>query len=984
MTRISSGTAQGWALGCLLLLFMVATGYAQNRGSAEQQNWVNARYAAMSTEERIAQLIMVRAQISYGEAHLKEVRQLIEQYKIGGIILFAGEATQQLERVNEFQAASPDVPLFVAMDAENGVGFRLKTEAISYPEALTLGAIQNNALLYDMGVQVASQLRRLGVHVNFAPVLDINNNAANPVINTRSYGEDRYNVTSKSMMYLKGMQDSGVIACAKHFPGHGDTNVDSHLDLPVIPHDRNRLDSLELYPYATLIRGGLLQAVMVAHLHVPVLDNRPNRPTSLSRNSIHNLLIDSLGFDGLVMTDAMEMKGVSKHFDPGLADAEALAAGNDILLIPGEVPKAIAAVQQYLKSGKITAADLEKKVKKVLAAKYRLGLHEEQPLQVEGLQQDLKPAQALALREKLYREALTLVRNAGQLVPLSEAGPQNVASLAFGAATPNVFQKKLEHYRAMEHFQLPLAPTEAQQQAVFQQLAGRDAVVVSLHGLNKSPKQNFGLTEAQLRFLGKLNRSTRVVLVVFGYPYSLRNFDDYQNVVMAYEDNELTQDLAAQAIFGALPFRGRLPVTASKKSKYNAGLMTKSLPKLGYSLPENVGLCADSLLNIDRIALEAIEARATPGCVVLVARKGKIVYEKAFGHQTYERKNPVHPQSIFDLASITKVAASTLAVMKLYQEGKVDLDAPLCQYIPGLDTTNKADLTLRELMAHRAGLKPWIPFYQETVQRSRAGIRRMPDIYSPQAQDQFTVPVSASLFIKSDYLEQIWDKIFNSDLKQPGKYVYSDLGFYLIKPLVEQITGQSFDAYLQEHFYQPLGLRHTRFNPWQHFPVMEIVPTEKDSYFRGETVQGFVHDMGAAMLGGVSGHAGLFSSASDLAVIMQMLLNDGIYGDRRYLQQDIVRAFATRVPNESRRGLGFDLFELDADRSPNMGSLASPATFGHLGFTGTAAWADPEQELVFIFLSNRTYPSMNNNKLIKLNIRARIQDAIYRAILAEA
>jgi len=962
---------------------MVFTSYAQTSGT-DQQRWVDARYAAMSVEERIAQLIMVRAQISYGDAHLEEVRQLVEQYKIGGIILFAGEAEQQLTWVNTLQALSPEVPLFVSMDAENGVGFRLKTEAIAYPEALTLGAVQNNALLYEMGAQVAGQLRRLGVHINFAPVLDINNNAANPVINTRSYGEDRYNVTSKSMMYLKGMQDNGVIACAKHFPGHGDTNVDSHLDLPVIPHDQRRLDSLELYPYATLIRGGLLQAVMVAHLHVPVLDNRPNRPTSLSANSIRNLLTDNLGFDGLIMTDAMEMKGVSKHFEPGEADAEALAAGNDILLIPGEVPKAIAAVQQYLASGKITASELEKKVKKVLTAKYKLGLHQWEPLAVEGLLQDLKPAHALALREKLYGEALTLVRNAGQLLPLAQAGGQELASLAFGVPAQNAFQERLEGYQPMEHYQLPSAPSQAQQQSVFQKLAEKDVVVVSLHGLNKSPRQNFGLTDAQLRFLNKLNRETRVVLVVFGYPYSLRHFDDFNNVVMAYEDNPITQDLAAQAIFGALPFRGRLPVTASEKSRYSTGLMTRGWQTLGYSLPENVGLSADSLRNIDRIAMEAIEAGATPGCVVLVARKGKIVYEKAFGHQTYERKEPVHNQSIFDLASITKVAASTLAVMKLYQEGRVDLDAPLCQYIPGLDTTNKADLTLRELMAHRAGLKPWIPFYQETVQRGRGGIRRMPDIYSPEAHDEFTVPVSASLFIKSDYLEHIWDQIFNSDLRQPGKYVYSDLGFYLIRPLVEHLSDQSFDQYLQQQFYDPMGLRRTRFNPWRHFPVRDIVPTEKDAYFRGETVQGFVHDMGAAMLGGVSGHAGLFSTAGELAVIMQMLLNEGVYGNRRYLQADIVRAFTTRVPNESRRGLGFDLFELDAERSPNMGSLASPATFGHLGFTGTAAWADPEEDLLFIFLSNRTYPSMNNNKLIQLDIRPRIQDAIYRAILPES
>lgn len=971
-----------WTKTLLLLLFALSTAFSGDL-ETEEQNWVDRNYAELSLDERIAQLIMVRAQISYGEEHLNEVLSLVKNEKIGGIILFAGEAGQQLQWVNKYQQASPEIPLLVAMDAENGAGFRLKDQTVVFPEALTLGAVQNNALIYEMGAQVAAQLRRIGVHINFAPVLDINNNASNPVINTRSYGEDRYNVTSKSMMYLKGMQDNGVMACAKHFPGHGDTNVDSHLDLPVIPHDRRRLDSLELYPYATLIRGGLLQSVMVAHLHVPVLDDRPNRPTSLSRNTIRNLLVDSLGFEGLVMTDAMEMKGVAKHFPPGIADAEALAAGNDILLIPGNVREAINAVKAYLASGKISAEELEKKVKKVLAAKYRLRLNEGQDLVEEGLLQDLKPAKALALQEKLYAEALTLVRNDGRVLPLSEAGNLKAASLAIGTDRQNLFQDRLGHYRNMDHYQVEADLSEVGQQEWLKKFADKELVLVSLHGLNKSPKQNFGLKASHLSLLRKLNKQTRVVLVVFGYPYSLRNFDDFGQVVMAYEDNAITQDLSAQAIFGARTFRGRLPVTASAKSHFNAGLMTRSTPKLGYSLPENVGLYSDSLQNIDRIAMEAIEAKATPGCVVLVAKNGKIVYEKAFGHQTYARQTPIHAESVYDLASVTKVAASTLAVMKLYQEGRVDLDASLCNYIPGLDTTNKADLTLRQLMAHRAGLKPWIPFYQETIQRSRRGIYRLPDIYSQEAHDEFTVPVSASLFIKSDYLSNIWEQIFNSDLRTPGEYVYSDLGFYLIKPLVEHVTGKDFAAYLQEAFYDRMGLRHTRFNPWSHFPVREVVPTEKDSYFRGETVQGFVHDMGAAMLGGVSGHAGLFSTAGDLAVIMQMLLNGGIYGDTRYLNSDIVRAFTTRVPNESRRGIGFDLFELDSGRSPNMGSLASPSTFGHLGFTGTAVWADPEHELIFIFLSNRTYPSMRNNKLIKMDIRPRIQDAIYRALIPQ-
>ncbi len=974
----------GLIFSCLLALGFYSfnsfgVGAPSNLSETEKERlWVDSIFNAMTEEERLGQLFVARAHSNLGPEHIAEVKRQIKTYHIGGLCFFQGSPQRQIELINEYQALSRHIPIMISMDAEWGLGMRMPKTTISFPRQLTLGAIQDNRLLYEMGKEVARQLRLTGTHVNFAPVADINNNAQNPVINDRSFGENRYNVTVKSYMYMKGMQDHNVMASAKHFPGHGDTDVDSHYDLPIIPHERERLDSIELYPFRALAQHGI-GSMMVAHLNVPVLGEN-DRPTSLSNKAVTNLLKDEIGFEGLVFTDGLEMKGVTKHFSPGQVEAEALLAGNDILLLPVNIDASVKAINSYLENGRLTKESIHAKVKKVLAAKYRLGLTHFVPLDAENIEERLNTEEAKALKRKLLANSLTLVRNEDKIVPFFEMKAQELATVAIGTASKNTFQKRIDSYVKATHFQVGKSLGEGERKALIDKLKDKEAVVVSIHNMNKYASRDFGLTQGLKAFVHELNEHTKVILTIFGSPYSLKYFDAIANVLMAYEDNRDAQDLAAQGLFGAFVISGRLPVTASPVSSYNTGISTKKAYRLGYGLPAEAGLNSDTLMEIDRLVQKAIDSRAMPGGVVLVAKDGKIVFEKAYGHHTYSRRRKVKTEDLFDLASITKVAASTISLMKLHNEGKVDLDAPLKKYLPELEGTNKAEIVVRDVLAHEAGLRSWIPFYKNTVVGSRRRRRPSSKFYRTAQSQEFSIPVTDRLFLRSDYPDTIWQHIHNSELPNLGHYRYSDLGFYYVAEMVKRISGLPIDQYARSEFYLPLKLSNTTFNPWKNFSKTQIVPTEVDRYFRKQTVHGYVHDMGAAMLGGVSGHAGLFSNASELAVLMQMILQGGQYGGKTFFTNDVVTEFTTRYAGSTRRGLGFDMYELSTSRDPNIAPEASTRTYGHLGFTGTSTWVDPKHRIVYIFLSNRTYPSMHNYRLNKLNTRYEVQSVIYRAL----
>lgn len=941
--------------------------------------WVDSVFNTLSEEERLGQLFMVRAHSDKGPEYEQMVEDIVRKYRVGGLCFFQGTPERQAELTNRYQALNDRVPLMISMDAEWGLGMRLKDGTISYPRQIMLGAIQDNRLIYEMGREIARQCRRLGVHVNFAPVADVNNNPANPVINDRSFGEDRNNVAAKSFQYMMGLQDGGVMACAKHFPGHGDTDVDSHLDLPVISRPYERLDSLELFPFKTMIQYGI-GSFMVAHLSVPAIDPRENRPSTLSRSIVTNLLRDKMGFDGMIFTDAMEMQGVAKHFRPGYADLEALRAGNDMICLSGDVGAAITVIQSALAGDSLDRRQIDASVKRILRAKYRLGLTKPQRVDVANIRRDLNRPESILLKRRLVESALTLVRDRAGIVGFEQVEKLKLATLALGDTNRTVFQTTCGFYAPLAHFNSPKDIDSARAAFLLDTLSAYDAVLLSLHDMSRRPDTKFGLRDSQIQWINQLCERTKVVLTVFGNPYSLRYFDAAPAVLQAYSEEAITQEIAAQALFGAADLHGKLPVTASPYARYAQGIEKKYVSKrMGYDLPEAVGLNSDTLRQMEDVVAELIAAGAAPGCQLLVAKDGKVVWHKAYGRYTYDTlSQAVSLDNLYDLASITKVAATVVSTMKLVDEGLIDLSKPMSAYVPELQKTDKKDLTVEEILIHQAGLQAWIPFYEKTL----IGLGRpSPEIYHPAAMTCYEIPVAKDLYMADDYADTIWQRIFSSPLLPNKNYKYSDLGLYLTARALQNLALQPLDVFARRTFYRPLGLSTMTYNPWALGWADRCVPTEDDTYFRQQRLQGYVHDMGAAMIGGVSGHAGLFSNANDLAKMFQMLLNEGEYGGRRYLKAETVRHFTTRAKVSTRRGIGFDMKELDPKQTQNMSPLAGPNTYGHTGFTGNAVWADPDCNLIFIFLSNRTYPAMTNNLLITGNYRPRLQSIVYRSLV---
>ena len=839
-------------LGSLLLVSLLFTSVftsAQQvyRGdlsqrSAEEDHWVDSVYQSMSEDERLGQLFMIRAHSDLGADHVASVKQQIEQYHVGGLCFFQGTPEKQLQLTNAYQRLSK-LPMMVSMDAEWGLGMRLPDQTVSYPKQLALGAIRNNQLLYDMGTEIARQMHRMGVNVSFSPVLDVNNNPDNPVIATRSFGEDRYNVTAKGYMYMKGLQDHGILASAKHFPGHGDTDVDSHLDLPVIPHGRARLDSIELYPFRALIRYGI-GSMMAAHLQIPALDPRPNRPSSLSKPIVTDLLRKELGFTGLIFTDGLEMKGVTKHYGDGEVEAEAIAAGSDILLLPEDIAASFKAIKRYVAEGKITPAGIEEKVRRILLAKHRLGLTAPAFPPLKNLRASLNDDRAVSLKQELFVAAMTLVRDHERMIPLQQPRSGKFVSLRIGMAKPTAFTKRLDDYGKITHLTTGTAPTATETKQILDRIKADDVVLVSLYSDGSRFIEKVPISAGVLSLLRAIDAKAQLALTVFGNPYSLAKLDDFGTLLEAYTRDEVAQDAAAQALFGANRITGRLPVTASKRTPYNAGLETTANYRMGYANPETVGLDGEQLMaDVDDIAEEAIRQRATPGMVVLVARHGKIVFEKAYGHHTYTKKRKVNTSDVYDLASVTKVAATTLSVMKLVEDGKIDLDQRLSFYLPELRGTNKEKLTIRPILAHRAGLASWIPFYRYTMGPG-AHPKPSSQYYRTNQTGDYVVRVSEKLFMHKVYVDSVWQRIYDSSLPTVGRYRYSDLGFYLMARLVDRVSGLTVDEFAARNFYRPMGLESITFNPLGRISRDRIPPTEVDRYFRMCTVQGYVHDMG--------------------------------------------------------------------------------------------------------------------------------------------
>lgn len=909
--------------------------------------------------------MVIRAHSNLGPEHVQGVVDLITKYNVGALCFFQGGPVRQANLTNLYQSIAK-TPLMVTIDGEWGLGMRLDS-ALKYPFQLTLGALNDSALVYQMGWAIGEQMKRIGVHVNYAPVVDVNNNPDNPVIGYRSFGEDKYKVASFGVAYTKGMQDAGIMACAKHFPGHGDVAVDSHYDLPLISKSIGQLDSLELYPFKQLFAAGV-GSVMIAHLAIPAIDSTTNKPTSLSKNNIDGLLRDELKYNGLTFTDALEMKGVTKFYPAGEAAVQALIAGNDMLCLPDDVLAAIEAVKTAVKKKQLRQKDIDEKVLRVLYAKYTLGLNKAQVVDTTNLVADINK-QTVAFNRLVARNVVTVLRNDGGFFPYRPG--QRLAYVGLGSKTLNEFGQRLQQEFKADTFLFSYADTSLKGDSILQQIrAGKyDAVIVGVHGYNPRPANNYNISAAAINLWDSLQTGNTATFL-FGNVYAAKNFSTAKNLVAVYQDEPSFAQAGADFLRGSFVARGSLPVTIAG-IQYGTGIAVNNLMPVGTTAP---------WLAIDSIVNNGLAQKAYPGAVVLAVQNGQIKYHKAFGRYSYDGASlPVTLESIYDLASVTKVSATTVAVMKLYEQGKLDLKKTLGDYLPVTRGTNKAGLVVEDVLLHQAGLASYLSFYTETLDATK-----MPSqaIYRNKIEGDFTVPVAQNLFMRKDWGDTIMQRILRSPLSTKGKYVYSDLDFIFLGKIVEAITGTTLDQYVQKTFYGPMGMTTTGFKAGERFGLERVVPTERDKYFRRQLLQGTVHDEGAAMLGGVAGHAGLFSNAYDLALLYQMLLNGGTLNGQRYLNPETVALFTAYNSNISRRGLGFDKPEKDNDtrKEPYPSAMASTATYGHTGFTGTCVWVDPASNLVYIFLSNRVNDGREVNTLSRLGIRGKVQDAIYKAI----
>jgi Beta-glucosidase-related glycosidases len=944
--------------------------------------WVDSVMKTLTIDQQIAQCIWIAGYSNKDITHEVEVTDIIRKYGVGGIVFFQGTAAKQAELTNYYQKISK-VPLLISLDAEWGVGMRIEN-VDKFPFQMTLGAVQNDSLIYQFGKAVAQQFKRLGMHVNFAPVLDINVNAQNPVINYRSFGENREKVTSKSIMYMKGMQDNGILATGKHFPGHGDTNVDSHLDLPLITHSRARLDSVELYPFKKLIAEGI-GSIMVAHLNLPSLDTTTGLPSTLSHVIINDLLKNELGFKGLVVTDAMMMKAVTKYFKPGEADAKALEAGNDVAEFVTDVEATIRETKNYISQKKLTVDDIALKCRKVLALKYWSGLNKPPIINQDNIEKELTPMISKALIRELYANALTVLNNDQNIIPVKNLQNLKIATIAINSDNISLFQKRIAEYYPADQFFIDPSDSAACRN-LLKKLSEYDLVLAGVFDLDQRPNMGFGIKPELNNFLEKLIINNKTIITWFGNPYGIDKAKILQKangLILAYQENDYTEDLSAQLIFGAIGAKGLLPVTINNKWPSNYGIMTQGDLRLKYGIPESVGM-SSAILNtkIDSIVDAGLKAKAYPGCVIMAARKGVVVFQKAYGYQTYDDRIAVREDDLYDLASITKISSTLAGLMLLNTDGKFSPDKTLGFYLPDFKNTNKGNICMRDFLTHQAGLIPFIQFWKETIKKDG---KFKPRTFSFESGKKYPIEVAQGLYIYKNYRKKMFNEIKKSPLGEK-KYVYSDLTFIIAPEIIENLTGQKWYDFVTDSIYKKIGAIEMGFNPYKRFPMDRIVPTEYDSLFRKQQLQGTVHDEAAAMQGGISGHAGLFSNANDLMKLMELYRRMGEYGGQQIIGRNVMEDY-TRVQfpgNNNRRGLGFDKPLLNNSQLSQKDSYptksASPESFGHSGYTGTFVWVDPVSEISYIFLCNRVYPTRRNEELYNMNIRSEILQAIYDSI----
>lgn len=951
--------------------------------SVRCRQWVDSVMNTLSLKERIGQLFIYTIAPQQDKPNKDLLRKVVRDYKVGGLLFSGGLVQNQVALTNEAQRMA-DIPLMITFDGEWGLSMRLKGTPL-FPRNMVLGCIRNDTLLYEYGREMARQCREMGVHVNFAPVADVNINPDNPVINTRSFGENPVNVARKVIAYARGLEDGGVLSVSKHFPGHGDTNVDSHHALPTLRFTRQRLDSVELYPFKQAIRAGL-SGIMVGHLAVPALEPKSGVPSSLSRNIVHDLLRRELKFRGLVFTDALAMKGVSNNESVCL---QALKAGNDLLLVPRRIKEEVEAILGAVKRGELSEDDITGKCRKVLTYKYALGLTQKPFIRLSGLDSRIETPQTRDLIRRLKMAAVTVLGNKTEVLPL-DRGVKEVAVLQVdNAPALQPFIKQLSAYTHPVQFRLGGELTDTARRALHKKLAQYKRILVCITEKNLKAYQSF--------FAGFAPDASVVYVCFIPGKQVLqigRAASGAGAVVLAHSSDAEVQRGVAKMLYAEAAVDGRLSAGIGNLFAEGEGQVfgIDAEPRF---VPEEYGINSRMLAQIDDIAREGIREGAYPTCHVVVLKKGKEMYNKAFGKQTGD---------VYDLASLTKTTATLLAVMKLYDKGRLSLTDRVSDYLPFLQDTDKKDITVRELLMHESGLPSTLFFYQDALDKDsysgtlfkarldaahpvRIGNRTWANpnfrfrkgLTSKVRTAECTLQVSDSLWLNQSFKKEYLQKIADTPLKDK-RYRYSCVGFIVLQQLVEARAGMPMDEFLAKEFYKPMGLKQTGFLPLRFMQKEDIVPSSVDRFLRKTTLQGFVHDESAAFQGGVSGNAGLFSTAGEVAQIYQMLLNGGELNGKRYLSKETCRLFTTTVSGKSRRGLGFDKPDTHNPQKSPCAPSAPAGVYGHTGFTGTCAWVDPENQLVYVFLSNRIYPDVWNTKLMHMDIRTRIQEVIYKAM----
>jgi len=960
----------------LFLFFCSYTLFSQNPDPLlasdfeAQMKWVDSTYTSLSLEEKIGQLFMVMAFSEKGEEHFDEIADNIEKDKIGGVVFSLGGPLGQTNWLNQFQEKAK-TPLLIGMDAEWGVSMRLDSVQ-AFPWNMTLGAIQDNDITERIGFRIGEQAKRLGVHINFAPALDINTNPSNPIIGNRSFGEDKNNVAEKGIVFMKGMHRAGVLSSAKHFPGHGDTETDSHLGLPSINFSKNRIDKIELYPFKKVIQEGV-SSVMVAHLDVKALD--PGIPSSLSHKIVNELLQDSLQFKGLVITDALNMKGASNINPKYGIDVAAFLAGNDILLIPNNVKTAIKQMKRALNDQIFSEERLAHSVKKILKAKYFVGLNKLRSTSTTNLIADLNTEKDDYLIQKAMESSITVVQNKNNILPLKINGSYGYIKL--GDDDGKYFQSYLSPKIKLNKVDASLSINQ-----ILEKLNPYQKVIISFHRSNKTPWKASSFSKKEKRLIEALSKNHELILNIFVKPYALNklvNLEEIDGIVVSYQNSIIGQKASAKVFLGEHKATGRLPVSINPNFPKGSGITLKGSTKLRDGSPLEVGLDPKGFERIDQLAKIAMDSLMTPGMQILVARYGKIVFNKSYGFHTYEKKIPVTNTDIYDLASLTKILTTLPILIQEVDQNKLTLDTTLGSLKDEWKNSNKAGIRIKDMLSHYARLIPWIPFYKETLKKGSSKLNKK--YYRKRKSNRYPIPVADNFYGKKKVLEDISNQIISSELRDTLEYKYSDLPYFFLKDILEERYNQPLSNLAQNNFYKPMGLERTTFNPKINKPDLKVIPSEIDTYFRNQELKGEVHDMGAAMLGGIGGHAGLFSNATEVAALMQMFLQKGLYGEDQFFSSSTFDQFNQCLYCEegNRRGIGFDKPQIEG-RGSTCGCVPK-TSFGHSGFTGTYAWADPENELIYVFLSNRTYPSMENNLLLKHDIRTRIQRYIYDSIL---